>query len=136
MLRSILAASSLLLILVSSAQAAFSVTSLATSLGMLMKSAINASDGRASGVLNDPVAALMTKTTGSTAQVTAGIETVRVFRQAGCRRLRTTLRQPVPGQPEAVFRFEMNLCRDGAAPQDGIDLEQVTGRFGALQSVQ
>lgn len=140
MLRSILAAFSLLLFLVSSAQAASSVTSLATSsatsLGTLMKSAINASDGRASGVLNDPVAALMTKTTGSTARVTAGVETVRVFRQAGCRRLRTTLRQPVPGQPEAVFRFEMNLCRDGAAPQDGIDLEQVTGRFGALQSVQ
>ncbi len=108
----------------------------AGTLGALMKAAIDAQDGRASGVLDDAVANMIVRTTGSNAQVTAGIETVRGFRQAGCRRLGTTLRQPVPGQPEAVFMFEMNLCRDGAAPQDGIDLEQVTGRFGARQSVQ
>jgi hypothetical protein len=127
-LRSALAASSLMLVLVSSTQAAF--------LGALMKSAINASDGRALGVLDDPVAGLIAKTTGSATQVSARIETVRVFRQAGCRRLKATLRQPVSGQPEAVFMFEMNLCRDGTVPQDGIDLEQVAGRFGVLQSVR
>ncbi len=126
-LRSTLAAS-LMLILVSSTQAA--------SLGALMKSAINASDGCASGVLNDPVAGLIAKTTGSAAQVTARIKTVRVFRQAGCRRLKSTLSQPVSGQPEAVFLFEMNLCRDGTVPQDGIDLAQAAGRFGVLQSAR
>jgi hypothetical protein len=121
-------AASLMLMLVASAQAA--------SLGALMKSAINASDGRALGVLDDPVAGLIAKTTGSATQVSARIETVRVFPQAGCRRLKATLRQPVSGQPEAVFMFEMNLCRDGTVPQDGIDLEQVAGRFGVLQSVR
>jgi hypothetical protein len=126
-LRSTLAAS-LMLILVSSTQAA--------SLGALMKSAINASDGRALGELDDPVAGLIAKTTGSAALVTARIETVHVFRQAGCRRLKATLSQPVSGQPEAVFMFEMNLCLDGTAPQDGIDLAQVAGRFGVLQSVR
>jgi hypothetical protein len=127
-LRSALAASSLMLILVSSAQAA--------SLDALMKSAINASDGRASGVLNDPVAGLIAKTTVSAAQVTARIETVRVYRQAGCRRLKAVLSQPVSGQPEAIFMFEMNLCLDGTAPQDGIDLAQAAGRFGVFQSVR
>lgn len=126
-LRSTLAAS-LMLILVASTQAA--------SLGALMKSAINASDGRAVGVLNDPVAGLIAKTTGSAALVTARIETVRVFHHAGCRRLKTTLSQPVSGQPEAVFMFEMNLCLDGTAPQDGIDLAQAAGRFGVLQSAR
>jgi hypothetical protein len=121
-------AASLMLGLVSTAPAA--------TLGALMKSAINASDGRATGVLDDPVASFITKTTGSAEQVTARIETVRVFRQAGCRRFKTTLSQPVPGRPDAVYMFEMNLCRDGSAPQDGIDLEQVTGRLGVQQSVR
>ncbi len=127
-LHSAIAASSLMLVLVSSAQAA--------SLGELMKSAISAPDGRALGVLNDSVADLIAKTTGSATQVSARIETVRVFRQAGCRRLKATLSQPVSGQPEAVFIFEMNLCLDGTAPQDGIDLVQPAGRFGVPQSVR
>jgi hypothetical protein len=121
-------ASSLMLILVSSIQAA--------SLGALMKSAINASDGRALGVLNDPVAGLIANTTGSAAQVTARIETVSVFHQVGCRRLKATLSQPVVGQPEAVFMFEINLCLDGTAPQDGIDLTQVAEKLGVHQSVR
>ena len=108
----------------------------ADTLGALMKSAINAPDGRASGVLDDAVAGLIAKTTGRAAPVAARIETVRVFRQAGCRRLKATLSQPVPGQPDAVFPFEMNLCRDGSAPRDGMDLEQAASRFGVLQSVR
>ena len=108
----------------------------ADTLGALMKSAINAPDGRASGVLDDAVAGLIAKTTGRAAPVAARIETVRVFRQAGCRRLKATLSQPVPGQPDAVFPFEMNLCRDGSAPRDGMDLEQAADRFGARQSVR
>ena len=108
----------------------------ADTLGALMKSAINAPDGRASGVLDDAVAGLIAKTTGRAAPVAARIETVRVFRQAGCRRLKATLSQPVPGQPDAVFPFEMNLCRDGSAPRDGMDLEQAADRFGVFQSVR
>lgn len=108
----------------------------ADTLGALMKAAIDAPDGRASGVLDDAVAGMISRTTGRAAPVEARIETVRVFRQAGCRRLKATLRQPVSGRPEAVFMFEMNLCLDGTAPQDGIDLEQPSGRFGVLQSVR
>lgn len=108
----------------------------AGTLGALMKTAIAAPDGRASGVLDDAVAGLIAKTTGGAAPVTAQIESVRVFRQAGCRRLKSTLSQPVPGQPDAVFPFEMNLCRDGSAPRESLDLEQAAGRFGALQSVR
>ncbi|MBI5330056.1 MAG: hypothetical protein HZB71_05525 [Betaproteobacteria bacterium] len=112
------------------------VSSHAASLGALMKSAIDAPDGRASGVLNDAVAGLIAKTTGSAAPVVAQIETLSVFRQAGCRRLMATLSQPAPGQPDAVFPFEMNLCRDGSAPREGMDLEQLSGKFGVPQSVR
>lgn len=108
----------------------------AGTLGALMKTAIAAPDGRASGVLDDAVAGLIAKTTGSAAPVMARIETVRVFHQAGCRSLKSTLSQPVPGQPDAVFPFEMSLCRDGSAPREGIDLMQPAGRFGVLQSVR
>ncbi len=108
----------------------------ADTLGALMQAAIAAPDGRASGVLDDAVAGLVAKATGRAAPVAARIETVRVFRQAGCRRLRATLSQPVPGQADASFPFEMNLCRDGSAPRESLDLEQAAGRFGALQSVR
>ena len=108
----------------------------ADTLGALMKAAINAPDGRASGVLDDAVAGMIFRTTGKAAPVAARIETVRVFRQAGCRRLKATLSQPVHGQLDRVFSFEMNLCRDGSAPRESLDLEQAAGRFGALQSVR
>lgn len=108
----------------------------AHTLGALMKAAINAPDGRASGVLDDAVAGMISRTTGKAAPVAARIETVRVFRQAGCRRLKATLSQPVHGQLDRVFSFEMNLCRDGSAPRESLDLEQAAGRFGALQTVQ
>jgi len=105
-------------------------------LGALMKAAIDSPDGRASGVLDDAVASMIAKTTGSTDPVAARIETVRVFGQAGCRRLKATLSQPVHDQPDSVFPFEMNLCRDGSAPREGIDLMQPAGRFGVLQSIR
>ena len=108
----------------------------ADTLGALMKAAIDAPDGRASGVIDDAVASLIAKTTGRTAPVTARIETVRMFHQAGCRRLKATLSQPASGQADVAFPFEMNLCRDGSAPRDGMDLEQAAGRFGVLQSVR
>ncbi len=108
----------------------------ADTLGALMKAAINAPDGRASGVLDDAVAGMISRTTGKAAPVAARIETVRVFRQAGCRRLKATLSQPVHGQLDRVFSFEMNLCSDGSAPRESLDLEQAAGRFGALQSVR
>jgi len=108
----------------------------AASLGALMKSAIDAPDGRASGVLNDGVAALVARTTGSATPVTAQVETIHVFRQDGCRRLKATLSQAVAGTSGAVFPFEMNLCRDGAIPREGVDIEQAAARFGALQSVR
>lgn len=108
----------------------------ATSLGALMRSAIDAPDGRASGVLNDGVAALVARTTGSTNPVTAQVETTHVFRQVGCRRLKATLSQVVAGAPGAVFPFEMNLCRDGEIPREGVDLEQAAAKFGVLQSVR
>jgi len=108
----------------------------AGTLGALTKAAIDASDGRASGVLDDAVAGMIAKSTGSDAPVAVRIETLRVFRQAGCRRLKVILSQPVPGQPDRLSPFEMNLCRDGSPPRDGMDLEQAAGRFGALQSMQ
>ena len=126
----------LLRVLVGPCLLVIAVSSHAASLGALMKLAIDAPDGRASGVLDDAVAGLIAKITGRSDPVAARIETVHVFRQTGCRRLKATLSQPAPGQPDAIFPFEMNLCRDGSAPRERMDLEQAAGRFGTLQSVR
>ena len=90
--------------------------------------AIDAPDGRSDGDLSGRMAEFFKGQTRSSAPVRVQVRTSRKFATAGCARLEATLIQDdVPTKdgkriPLAV-RYELNLCRDGQPPSEGIDLD-------------
>ena len=90
--------------------------------------AIDAPDGRSDGELSGRMAEFFKGQTRSPAPVRLQVRTLRKFAEAGCARLEATLIQDeVPTKdgkriPFAV-RYELNLCRDGQPPSEGIDLD-------------
>ncbi len=90
----------------------------------LLLMAIDAPDGKASGVLNDPVADRFRQASGSTLPVLVEVSTLKHFRQEGCRRLNLRIRQEGTGKGQFGIDYGINLCRDGSPPTEGIDLEQ------------
>ena len=100
-----------------------------TSVKPVMLEAIDAPDGRASGILVGPMADKFSGTTGSSAPVVVEVTTLKRFRQEGCKRLNVRLKQEnVPTRDGKTAEFWMdyglNLCRDGSAPVEGMDLEK------------
>ncbi len=91
----------------------------------LLLMAIDAPDGKVSGVLNDPIADRFRQATGSTLPVLVEVSTLKHFRQEGCRRLNLRIRQEGTGKEQFGIDYGINLCRDGSPPTEGIDLEQV-----------
>ena len=66
--------------------------------------------------------------TRSSAPVRVQVKTLSRFAEAGCARLEATLIQDeVPtregGRIPFAVRYEINLCRDGQPPSEGIDLD-------------
>ena len=100
---------------------------LATDLKQHLIAAIDAPNGQADGELNGPTAEFFKAQTRSSVPVMVQVRTVKKFAEAGCARLQATLAQDaVPTQdgkqiPFAI-RYELNLCRDGQPPTEGIDL--------------
>lgn len=97
------------------------------SVGQLMLQAIDAPDGAARGILVGPVAKKFRQTTGSVSPVMAEVTTLKSFRQEGCKRLNVRLSQSnVPTTDGRLTEFgvayELNLCRDGSPPTEGMDL--------------
>lgn len=95
--------------------------------------------GEVSGPLTDATATAWRQTTGSSAPVMVKVIPVKTFKQEGCKRLNVTLYQEgVPtkegGAIKAALPFEINLCRDGSAPLEAVDLEQLRRR--ALEAQQ
>ena len=90
--------------------------------------AIDASDGRSDGDISGRMAEFLKGQTRSSAPVRVQVRTLRKFAEAGCARLEATLIQDdVPTKdgkrvPFAV-RYQLNLCRDGQPPSEGIDLD-------------
>ncbi|EXI72197.1 MAG: hypothetical protein AW10_04261 [Candidatus Accumulibacter appositus] len=90
--------------------------------------AIDAPDGRSDGDLSGRMAEFFKGQTRSSSPVRLQVRTLRKFAEAGCARLEATLIQDdVPTKdgnriPLAV-RYELNLCRDGQPPSEGIDLD-------------
>ena len=90
--------------------------------------AIDAPDGRSDGDLSGRMAEFFKGQTRSSAPLRVQVRTLRKFATAGCARLEATLIQDdVPTKdgkrvPLAV-RYELNLCRDGQPPSEGIDLD-------------
>jgi len=86
-----------------------------------MLEAIDAPDGRASGVLRGPIADQFAATTRSTSPVEIDVTTLHGFRQEGCKRLNVRLKQanvPAKDGKSAEFGIDygVNLCRDGSPP--------------------
>lgn len=90
----------------------------------LLMMAIDAPDGKASGVLTDAVADKFRETTGSPLPVLVEVSTLKHFRQEGCRRLNLRIRQEGEGKRQFGIDYGINLCRDGSPPTEGMDLEQ------------
>ena len=90
--------------------------------------AIDAPDGRSDGDLGGRMAEFFKGQTQSSVPVQVQVRTLRKFATVGCARLEATLIQDdVPTKegkrvPFAV-RYELNLCRDGQPPSEGIDLD-------------
>ena len=90
--------------------------------------AIDAPDGRSDGDLSGRMAEFFKGQTRSSSPVRVQVRTLRKFAEAGCARLEATLiQEDVPTKdgkriPLAV-RYELNLCRDGQPPSEGIDLD-------------
>ncbi len=101
---------------------------LATELKQYLLAAIDAPSGRSDGEMSGPMADFFKGQTRSSSPVRVQVRTIRHFSAAGCARLEATLSQEgVPttnGQqiPFAV-RYELNLCRDGRPPTEGMDLD-------------
>jgi len=92
----------------------------------LLLMAIDAPDGKASGVLADAIADRFRETTGSTLPVLVEVSTLKHFRQDGCRRLNLRIRQEGAGKGQFGIDYGINLCRDGSPPTEGMDLEQAS----------
>lgn len=95
-----------------------------TTVKQLLLMAIDAPDGKASGVLTDSIADRLRQTTGSTLPVLVEVSTLKHFRQDGCRRLNLRIRQEGAGKGQFGIDYGINLCRDGSPPTEGMDLEQ------------
>jgi len=104
---------------------------LATELKQYLLAAIDAPSGRSDGEMSGPMADFFKGQTRSSLPVRVQVRTIGHFSTAGCARLEATLSQEgVPtthGQqiPFAV-RYELNLCRDGRPPTEGMDLDAVS----------
>jgi hypothetical protein len=90
----------------------------------LLLMAIDAPDGKASGVLTDTIANRFRQATGSNLPVLVEVSTLKHFRQDGCRRLNLRIRQDGAGNGQFGIDYGINLCRDGSPPTEGMDLER------------
>ena len=97
-----------------------------TTVKQLLLMAIDAPDGKASGVLTDAVADKFRETTGSSLPVLVEVSTLKHFRQEGCRRLNLRIRQEGAGKGQFGIDYGINLCRDGSPPTEGLDIEQAS----------
>ena len=103
----------------------------AADLKFYLMTALNNPATPVSGRLTGGMADSFRATTRSAAPVLADVSTVKRFSQDGCARLAVRLSQasvPTSDGKETSFaiRYEMNLCRDGTPPAEGMDLSVVS----------
>ncbi len=101
---------------------------LAADLRAHLIAALDAPGGRSEGDLSGPMADLFRTQTRSSTVVRVQVRTLTTLAQAGCARLQASLMQEDVPTSEGkqfpfVVRYELNLCRDGQPPSEGIDLE-------------
>ncbi len=101
---------------------------LAADLKQHLLAAIEAPTGKSEGELSGAIADFFKAQTRSAAPVRVQVKTITRFPPAGCARLEATLLQEsVPtsdgGRIPFAVRYELNLCRDGRPPSEGMDLD-------------
>lgn len=103
----------------------------AMSLNEMAEDAID--NGQAKGEITGAMPAKIQRLTRSTKPVNAQVEVVKRFNQEGCARLQFVLTQDdVPTQDGKTIQFksafQMNLCRDGRAPLEAVDMASIPGQ--------
>ena len=93
----------------------------------LLMQALDAPDGKAKGIVEGKEADAIHAATGASDPVRAEGSTIRKFNQEGCSRLVVRLVQPnTPtkegGKIDFALNYELNLCRNGMPPSEGMDL--------------
>jgi len=101
----------------------------------LLMQALSAVDGKASSIVQGKEADAIHTATGSTDPIRAEVSTLKRFKQEGCSRLAVKLIQPnTPtkqgGKVDFALNYELNICRDGKPPTEGMDLGEVSKIVG------
>ena len=101
----------------------------------LLMQALNAPDGAAKGIVVGKEADAIHAATGAPDPVRAEVSTIKKYNQEGCSRLAVKLVQPnTPtkegGKADLVLNYELNLCRNGMPPGEGMDLGRAAKVLG------
>ena len=101
----------------------------------LLMQALNAPDGAAKWIVEGKEADAIHAATGASDPVRAEVSTVKKFNQEGCSRLSVRLVQPnAPtkegGKTDFALNYELNLCRNGMPPSEGMDLGKAARILG------
>lgn len=101
----------------------------------LLMQALNAPDGAAKGIVECKEADAIHAATGASDPVRAEVSTIKKFNQEGCSRLAVRLVQPnTPtkegGKTDFALNYELNLCRNGMPPSEGMDLGKAAKILG------
>jgi len=101
----------------------------------LLMQALDAPDGKAKGIVAGKEADAIHAATGASDPVRAEVSTIKKFNQEGCNRLAVKLVQPnapakAGGKADLVLNYELNLCRNGMPPSEGMDLGRAAKVLG------
>lgn len=131
-----LAFGSLCGILLMIAQCSPALAAQPASVKALLMQAMDSPDGASRGIIEGQEADKIHAVTGASDPVRAEVSTIRKFKQEGCSRLKLRLIQPnAPTRDgkrmDFALDYELNLCRDGSPPSEGMDLGQAAAAFGS-----
>ena len=101
----------------------------------LLMQALNAPNGAAKGIIEGKEADTVHAATGASDPIRAEVSTIKKFKQEGCSRLAVKLIQlntPTKegGKTDFTLNYELNLCRNGMPPSEGIDLGKAAKILG------
>jgi hypothetical protein len=103
----------------------------------LLMQALNAPNGAAKGIIEGKEADAIHNVTGAPdpVSVRAEVSTIKKFNQEGCSRLAVKLIQPNTPTKEGsktdfALNYELNLCRNGMPPSEGMDLGKAAKFLG------
>ena len=118
-------------LLLTAANAAESV-----SVKALLMQALNAPNGATKGIVKGKEIDAIHAATGASDSVRGEVSTIKKFNQEGCSRLAVKLIQPnTPtkegGKTDFALNYELNLCRNGMPPSEGIDLGKAAKFLGS-----